>query len=276
MQDTLLALIKDNGSRKELQDHEAREKSAAQDADRAPQSDFSADRVLFEENGFEVWLGGLDDALDLQVLRERNINAVLNCALEECERECAPYRSPLGGGSRRRCHARGASATFEHFKIADLDVAEAAESPTLDRDQVRSLALFDGEWYTSMLGYETAYLGIAADDDPAYSMDRHFSEADVFLTQCRAEGRKVLVHCIMGINRSTAALVAFLCGDFGMELEAAVGTISRNRGHVLSNASFLDQLITRFGLPGPEVAPPAADPTAGPGAAAVAPDVSLA
>jgi len=198
--------------------------------------DFAADLVLEEENGFELWLGSMDDALCLRSLQARGFGAVLNCAVEECERECAAHRG--AGRGRRRAHARGASA----FGMGGDD-----DGPPLDRDKVRAVALFDGEWYSGMLGRDTAFLGIAADDVEGYGMERHFGEIGEFLQRCRAEGRKVLAHCIMGVNRSSVAIAAFLCGQMGMPLEDAVDLISQGRGSVLSNSSFLRQLISAYG-----------------------------
>jgi len=117
---------------------------------------------------------------------------------------------------------------------------------SLDWDQVRAVALFDAEWYSSMLGFDTAFFGFSANDEDGYSMDEHFAEASEFLRQCRSERRKVIVHCIMGINRSSAALAAFMCSEMGLGLVPTVELISKHRGHVLSNRSFLKQLIALY------------------------------
>jgi protein-tyrosine phosphatase len=128
-----------------------------------------------------------------------------------------------------------------------VDPVERLRNRALDREQVCSLALFDGEWYSSMLGYDVSYLGLAADDEPGYDMRKHFEESVGFLAECRKEGRKVLIHCIMGINRSSTALVAFLCEGMGMNLREAIQLASERRGYILSNASFLDQLVSSYG-----------------------------
>lgn len=120
------------------------------------------------------------DALSLRVLRDCGFGAVLNCAVEECERECAAHRG--GGRGRRRAHARGASLYDE----------ERLDGGELDRDRVRATAQFDGEWYSRMLGRETVLLGISADDAEGYDMQQHFAEVSEFLSSCRAEGKKVL------------------------------------------------------------------------------------
>lgn len=226
----------------------------------SPASNFSASLVYREEGGFELWLGSLEDALCMEGLRLHGINSVFNCALEECERECAVYRS-RGGGGRGRCrtHARGPSAMDPGREEGMM-----ARRLSLDRDQIRALALFDSEWYSDMLDYDITYGAIAAEDEEGYTMSEHFDDAAEFIGQCRREGRKTLVHCIMGINRSSAALVAFLCKELGMRLPDAVGLASESRGYILSNSSFLEQLVCRFGAPCDERAACAAYAASGP------------
>lgn len=206
---------------------------------------FCADLVFHEEEtGFELWLGGLDDALSLEGLCERNITGILNCAVEECRKECVPFRPREAESSqvprgRRRTHARGAS-------LAD-DGGAAVTRRNLPNEVLRGLAEFNGCWYSEMMDVDMSYYELAAADEDGYRMDDHFEEAAFFLEECRQEGRKVLVHCIMGINRSSVALVSFLCSGIGMDLAEAVALAAKQRGYILSNNSFLDQLVEHFG-----------------------------
>lgn len=229
----LVASIRENGM--------ARESVEDQQAPRSEEGaeHFAADCIAGDGKGFELWLGSLEDALCLQSLRERGINGILNCALGECVGQCAAYRDR--GFSRRRTHARGLSLLSEGFEPGSPSSED--KRAVLDKDQVRALVQFDKEWYSDMLGEETAYCGFSAEDRDGYGIDRHFEEVVAFLRKCKAEGRKVLVHCVMGINRSTASLVAYLCEDFGMGLEEAVDLVSKRHGHVLSNETFIHQLI---------------------------------
>lgn len=222
------AIIQNNGTARE---HERLTVEVHQDGSR-----FGADLVYKEDSGFELWLGSLEDALNLGALRQNRINGILNCAVEESRGECA-CRQGGGGGRRIRSHARGPSA----MKSSDCASGE------LDRDQIWALASFDPEWYSIMVKEDVAFLGIAACDEPSYPMDEHLPEIIDFLKQCRAEGRRVLVHCIQGINRSSMALVAFLCANLEMKLEDAVDLASKRRGFILSNVSFLEQLARSFG-----------------------------
>jgi hypothetical protein len=223
----LEAIINENGARRE------------QERMNGNNDGFGADCIYCEDNGFQLWLGSLEDALNLEALEQNNISGVLNCALEDCRLECACFK-PSGGFGRRRCHARGASA----MKGGDVTLNGGKQ---LDRDQIKGLASFDEDWYSMMLAREVAYLGIAADDKPGYAMDAHFAESQEFLAQCRQEGRRVLVHCVMGINRSSTALVAFLCAERKMPLPDAVDLASKGRGLILSNETFLQQLTECFG-----------------------------
>lgn len=116
-------------------------------------------------------------------------------------------------------------------------------------DVLRGLVEFNQCWYSDFLDCDMAYYGIGAADEEGYRMEDHFEEACNFIDMCRRERRKVLVHCIMGINRSSVALVAFLCSGLGMDLRTAIELASRERGLILSNNSFIDQLVQHFGLP---------------------------
>jgi hypothetical protein len=220
----LEALIAQNGER--------REKERAEQGDNQDRMPFTADLILREEGGFELWLGGLDDAVNLDALEERNMGGVLNCALGECERECAPYRNT--GMARRRTHARGPSGM------------KAGHDKHLEQEQAKAMANFDADWYSMMIGREIAYCSIDAQDEPGYPLQNHWSETHAFLVKCRSEGRKVLVHCVAGINRSSATLIAFLCEILHMKLDEAVELTSQHRGHILSNATFLAKLVERF------------------------------
>lgn len=230
----LAELIHKHGSAREQMRMELRTDSSAT---------FAADLVFQDESGFELWLGGLEDALSLEALESNKINGILNCALEDCQLECACSRPAHAG--RRRSHARGPSAMNGGGFKAATATAEGCRS--LDRDQIRELANFDGDWYSTIMDRDIEYMGIAAVDALGYPMEEHFSDTCAFLAQCQREGRKVLVHCIQGINRSSAALVAFLCHGVGMQLLDAIALTSSRRGLVLSNDDFLAQLIRHYG-----------------------------
>mmetsp|Transcript_98266 Transcript_98266/g.194676 ORF Transcript_98266/g.194676 Transcript_98266/m.194676 type:complete len:331 (+) Transcript_98266:48-1040(+) len=238
----LLDLIELNGT---LREEERSQVQFAQGSGHAPEGSFGADLIFQEESGFELWLGSLDDALSLDALQKRHINAFLNCASEECDRECASFRKPVRG-SRSRSHARGPSASHDRDIFTCASAVDGHK--TLAADQVKAAASFDDEWYSDTLGYSTAYLAIPANDNGSYLIDRHFPEIVTFLDSCRQERRRVLVHCVMGVNRSSAALAAFLCEGLGVDLEESIITISRRRGHILTNRSFLDQLVVKYGL----------------------------
>merc|ERR1719433_896599 len=131
---------------------------------------FGADCVFSDGQGFELWLGSLEDALCLESLREQGISGILNCAASECAGECAVYRNR--GFSRRRTHARGLSLLEQGFQPSAPSSEDVQKR--LDREQVRSLAEFNSEWYTDMLGMDIAYCAISAEDKDGYAIDEHF------------------------------------------------------------------------------------------------------
>lgn len=239
--DILARMICDNGLAREAQNSSRVSLGSAEH--------FAADLVFSDGLGFELWLGSLEDALCLESLRREGITGVLNCATSECVGECAVYRNR--GFSRRRTHARGLSLLEQGFAPSAGAIEDGRKN--LDRDQVRALAEFDSEWYSDMLGVDVAYCAISAEDKDGYAIDQHFDEMLDFLRKCQSERRKVLVHCVMGINRSATALVAYLCQELGMSLGQAVDLASKRRGHILSNVSFLRCLVEHFSQVGVDV-----------------------
>eukprot|EP00747_Dinoflagellata_sp_TGD_P071822 gnl/TRDRNA2_/TRDRNA2_157211_c0_seq4.p1 gnl/TRDRNA2_/TRDRNA2_157211_c0~~gnl/TRDRNA2_/TRDRNA2_157211_c0_seq4.p1 ORF type:complete len:301 (-),score=53.90 gnl/TRDRNA2_/TRDRNA2_157211_c0_seq4:197-1099(-) len=188
---------------------------------RPPTAAWEASCILQEESagdGFSLWLGSADDAINLEALRARNVTAVVNLALGSCEQECLQQQQePSSPGGRRW-------QTVE----------------------------FTRDWYQRAL--ECAdfwYLPINAKDVPDYPLHRHFCEVTAFLERCREERRVVLVHCMMGVNRSACACAAFLMrpsierGATSFDAtKSAVDWISQRRTGVFQNVAFLEQLIT--------------------------------
>lgn len=196
---------------------------------------FSADLIADMGDGFQLWLGSLEDALRLKSLHIHGINGILNCALEEAMGDLSASQTVFN--TRSRCVARGLSG-----------IEDTEDGPLgMDTEQVRNLVEFDRSWYESMLKYDFRFQGFSAADREGYSIQQHFSESSEFLKQCRRENRKVLVHCMMGINRSAAAMVAFMCEDMGLDLITAVDMVSQRRGYILTNRSFVEQLVLQYG-----------------------------
>lgn len=81
-------------------------------------------------------------------------------------------------------------------------------------------------------------------DDGTYPLiDRHLPSVDAFVESIRQKGGRVMVHCHMGINRSATICVAYLMSRHKMRLLDLVRLLVRRRGMVLSNATFVEQLV---------------------------------
>lgn len=239
MRQALTKLIEKNGSVKE--EMQSLERPPDDDEEFGGSKNYAASLVIDEADGFQLWLGGLDDALDLVALRKLGINSFVNCAHEECQSECMAFgKAPTG---RRRCLAHAASIQDVGANL----LIGGDGGVTMSPDEVRAAAKFNHIWYSAMLGYDVSYLALPANDVEDYPMDMHFAEIVSFLKRCMTEKRKVLVHCMRGINRSASATVAFLCGGLDYRLQSAVDIASKSRGYILSNESFLDQLVAIYG-----------------------------
>lgn len=91
------------------------------------------------------------------------------------------------------------------------------------------------------------YLGLECDDAPNYDiLGKHLSEFIAFMDECDREKKKVLVHCVAGINRSATLLIAYLVRRRGMCLTDAISLCFQKRPIILTNEAFVMSLIERF------------------------------
>ena len=94
---------------------------------------------------------------------------------------------------------------------------------------------------------EWKYTDYEASDDPDYNiLDEHLDDFMAFMDECRGEKRKVLVHCVAGINRSATLCIAYLVIRENMTLSEAIRHCFGARPIILTNSSFVMQLIERF------------------------------
>uniref|UniRef100_A0A4X2L233 Dual specificity protein phosphatase n=1 Tax=Vombatus ursinus TaxID=29139 RepID=A0A4X2L233_VOMUR len=87
------------------------------------------------------------------------------------------------------------------------------------------------------------YHGIQAFDHPAFDLSVFFLEAANFIQGAleTPEGKRVLVHCAMGLSRSATLVLAFLMLRKQLTLVEALRTVSVHR-NICPNRGFLSQL----------------------------------
>ena len=88
-----------------------------------------------------------------------------------------------------------------------------------------------------------AYYTLPVGDNPEADLTRHFDAAFSFMEACRATpGGRCLVHCHMGMSRSTAVAMAYLMCKQNMALIDAYALLKRQRPVVSPNVGFMGQL----------------------------------
>ncbi|XP_076358322.1 dual specificity protein phosphatase 3-like [Tachypleus tridentatus] len=91
-------------------------------------------------------------------------------------------------------------------------------------------------------GTNIQYLGMNVLDIPQACISDHFEEAVNFIDCALKNGGKVLVHCLMGVSRSSTITIAYLMMRKGMTAEESLRTV-RNIRDVRPNVGFLHQLV---------------------------------
>ncbi|UJR28598.1 hypothetical protein I4U23_009831 [Adineta vaga] len=86
-------------------------------------------------------------------------------------------------------------------------------------------------------------LWINLNDDFTADIKKHFDVTNKFLYDCKQNKEKVLVHCQMGISRSSSIVLAYLMKYHHDTLQKAYGYLLERRRVAGPNPSFLLQLI---------------------------------
>ncbi|CAJ1416835.1 unnamed protein product [Effrenium voratum] len=173
----------------------------------------------------DVLVGTQADAAD--VLAGGNslgVAAVLNCAWDDWL-----HKVRLGscGEAAKQLLPDFEAALRPEKGCGELAGIRCCALPARDRDRAEPI-IIDGE--------------VAVPGLEPYNMGQHFPAACAFLERQRAEGRRVLIHCLRGENRAGAVAAAFLVAS-GATPEDAVQKVRDARGpFALSNRAFVEQV----------------------------------
>lgn len=136
------------------------------------------------------------------------------------------------------------------------DLHEATNLELLERRKIKAVLNLIGWWeLAALLPEGTNLLHVfstrGVEYEEADSEDRLFFDiieeswpkSERFLRSCRAEGRRVLVNCHAGHNRSACMVVSWLMVHEGFSLLDSLERVQTLRGTILSNHGFRLQLV---------------------------------
>jgi len=88
------------------------------------------------------------------------------------------------------------------------------------------------------------YKDIKLDDTSVTNLGQHLDDALQFIDEARAASSKVLVHCAMGISRSSSIVIAYLMHAKGWSYQEAHEFVRSMRSCIKPNPGFRAQLVT--------------------------------
>lgn len=95
----------------------------------------------------------------------------------------------------------------------------------------------------SFYGTDFVYLGIPAEDSTHFDLNEYFGLAADFIHRAiKSPDGKVLVHCIMGMSRSSSLVLAYLMIYQRMSLKQALHCVVQKRA-IYPNRNFLALLL---------------------------------
>lgn len=89
---------------------------------------------------------------------------------------------------------------------------------------------------------EVRYIKCPLDDAPGANIEQYFGPCVEFIREAKDNGGRVLVHCQMGMSRSSALILLWLMHHRGMSLRDAMMYTRERRPYINPNPGFLQQL----------------------------------
>ncbi len=88
------------------------------------------------------------------------------------------------------------------------------------------------------------YCHLKLNDMPSFKILPHLERATSFINQAKINNGIILVHCQMGISRSTSCVIAYMIRYMGYTAMNALEFIKKKRPIVMPNFGFLNQLMS--------------------------------
>lgn len=92
------------------------------------------------------------------------------------------------------------------------------------------------------------YCCVPVRDREGVNISRYFQWSSEFIHRHISTGNSVLVHCNMGVSRSSTIVIAYLCWSLGLTRDDAYRQIKRVRSNINPNAHFWRQLADWEGM----------------------------
>ena len=87
------------------------------------------------------------------------------------------------------------------------------------------------------------YCHLKINDSPNFRIINYLDRASAFINQAQSENGIILVHCQLGISRSTTCVIAYFIKYLGYTAMCALNFIKKKRTQVMPDFGFLNQLM---------------------------------
>ena len=89
---------------------------------------------------------------------------------------------------------------------------------------------------------EIIYFKAKINDFPNFNISLFFNKTNEFINKAKLSGKNILIHCQLGISRSTTCLITYMIKYLGYNTISAMKYIKNKRPQIMPNFGFLQQL----------------------------------
>jgi protein-tyrosine phosphatase len=121
------------------------------------------------------------------------------------------------------------------------DAYTAGSLVTLKKYHITHIVVAGAELTQSFPG-EFEYIQFAITDVVSFDISQYFAESNQFISHALAKGGHILIHCAMGVSRSTALAIAYVMSAYQVSFLRAKTIVEHKHEDTRPNSGFVLQL----------------------------------
>jgi protein-tyrosine phosphatase len=91
---------------------------------------------------------------------------------------------------------------------------------------------------------ETNYFQFSIDDEPNVKILNYLNTSNQIIEKAQKENKNILIHCHMGVSRSSSIIIGYLIMNKGMTYKQAFDLVKSKRVWIDPNIGFVNQLLS--------------------------------
>ena len=181
---------------------------------------------------------GEQQKLYSRINRKKKLN--INFVSKMTKKECEICHILIASHLYRIHYNSHPSQIFNWLYLGSF--ANACDIKELKSNGINNILNCASECHNNKLPKDIQEIHLKIKDVDNFNISDYFEEANEYINRCKLESHKLLVHCKLGISRSTSLIIAYLVKYDKFTVNDALNFVKNKRNQIKPNKGFMNQL----------------------------------